>query len=87
MIVQQDCHNMISTVWREHVLSMPMSTEVIKPLFKKGERSLLKNWRPITLLTLSYKIITKILANHIQPLMPKLVDPQQTRFHQRAIYL
>lgn len=40
----------------------------------------LTNWRPITLLTLIYKILSKIIANRIKPFMELLVDPQQTGF-------
>ena len=45
---------------------------------KKGDRSLLKNWRPITLLTTDYKILTKALANRLQRVLPSIIHTDQT---------
>ncbi|WCJ44200.1 RNA-directed DNA polymerase (reverse transcriptase)-related family protein [Euphorbia peplus] len=36
--------------------------------------------RPISLCNVSYKIITKIIANRLKPLMPSMVLPHQTSF-------
>lgn len=47
-------------------------------LFKKEDRTLLTNWRPITLLTTDYKILTKALANRLQKLWPCIVHSDQT---------
>ena len=44
----------------------------------KGERTNLKNWRPVSLLNCDYKILTKILANRISPVLPELIDESQT---------
>ena len=47
---------------------------IIKPLPKIGDRSLVKNWRPITLLNLSYKIIAKLLARRIVEITKNIVS-------------
>lgn len=36
--------------------------------------------RPISLCNVSYKIIDKILASHIKPLLHKCISPHQTAF-------
>ena len=38
------------------------------------------NWRPITLLNVSYKVIAKALALKIQHLFPLIVHPEKTGF-------
>ena len=50
-----------------HLVSLgaDINEGVIKLLPKRGDKSEVKNWRPMTLLNLSYKIIAKILARHI----------------------
>ncbi|KAL3690974.1 hypothetical protein R1sor_004625 [Riccia sorocarpa] len=53
---------------------------VIKLILKGGDKKLLSNWRPISLMSLTYKIVSKLLANRIKLLMPFLVDAQQTGF-------
>ena len=40
----------------------------------------LKNWRPITLLTTDYQILTKALAMRLQKSLPSLIDPDQVGY-------
>ncbi|KAL9964041.1 hypothetical protein ACROYT_G027615, partial [Oculina patagonica] len=40
----------------------------------------LKNWRPISLLNIDYKILTKALARRMEKVLPKLVCSDQTGF-------
>ena len=40
---------------------------------KQGkDRNLIKNWRPISLLNVDYKILTKVLALRIKPILPEI---------------
>ena len=40
----------------------------------------LKNWRPISLLTTDYKILTKALAARLQKVLPSLINPDQVGY-------
>ena len=51
---------------------------VISLLFKKGDRTQLQNWRPITLLNTDYKILTKALVNRLKHTLPFLIHTDQT---------
>ena len=48
----------------------------------KGDkpRQYLKNWRPLSMLSIVYKIVSAALANRIKPLLPSLIPPTQTGF-------
>lgn len=59
-------------------LSVTQRRGVITLVFKKGDRTKLKNWRPITLLTTDYKILTKALANRLKSVLHLLIHPDQT---------
>lgn len=48
------------------LLTVSQRRGIITLLFKKGDRTQLKNWRPVTLLNTDYKILTKALANRLQ---------------------
>ena len=46
--------------------------------FKKGDREVWKNWRPITLLNIDHKILTKCLANRLSHVIPSKIHNGQT---------
>ncbi|XP_059072101.1 uncharacterized protein LOC131872684 [Cryptomeria japonica] len=53
---------------------------IIKLIPKDGDKALIKNWRPITLLNVSYKIFAKILATRLAGILPKFICSTQTGF-------
>ncbi len=67
----------------EGVLSSSMTRGVIRLLPKPLKNLLsLKNWRPITLLTVDYKILSKVLANRLKKILPKIINEDQAGFMQ-----
>ena len=50
------------------------------PLYKKGERCNIANYRPITILNTDYKIMTKALANKLAEVAPTLIHRDQAGF-------
>jgi hypothetical protein len=56
------------------------SITLMKLIPKDGDKTPVKNWRPITLLNVSYKILAKILTNRIENILPKIRNPTQTGF-------
>lgn len=69
--LSQDCIDMITHFW---------STRVMKVIPKKTDKHHLKNWRPLTMLTIIYKLIASLLSTRLSPVSCILISPQQTRF-------
>ena len=64
-LLRDDFVQMVNTVEEKTSLSYSQRTGIIHIIYKKGNRNDLKNWRPISLLNTSYKIITKALTNRL----------------------
>lgn len=47
---------------------------------KTRNATTLKNFRPISLCNTTYKILTKVIANKLKPLMNQLIGPHQVSF-------
>jgi exonuclease III len=62
-------------------LSASQRQAVITLIDKHGkDRSYLSNWRPISLLNLDYKILTKVLAERIKKILPTIISPSQNGY-------
>ncbi|KAL3700926.1 hypothetical protein R1sor_018948 [Riccia sorocarpa] len=66
--------------WSSQVLPAHFQQVAIKLIPKISFPSTLGHWRPISLLSLHYKLIAKLLALRLAVLLPLLVPPEQTRF-------
>ena len=51
-------------------------------LIPKGtnDKRELKNWRPISLLNVDYKILAKVLANRLQKVISRIISPDQVGY-------
>ena len=55
--------------------------KVLFPFLKKGkDKRYIRNWRPVTLLNVDYKIVTKCLAKRLDKKIPVLIHETQSAF-------
>lgn len=63
------------------MLSTVQSQGIIYILPKGNKpREFLKNWRPISLLNVTYKLLSTVLANRLKPLLNTLIYVNQKGF-------
>lgn len=60
------------------IFSPSMQESVTRLIFKKGDPKDLKNWRPISLLNVDYKICSKALANRLSKVLSSVIHDDQT---------
>ena len=73
--------NCINNNFQKGELTITQSQGVITCLPKTGKlRNQLKNWRPISLLNTSYKLISLCITNRIRPLLNKIISQEQKGF-------
>jgi hypothetical protein len=68
----------LNNALRKGILSRSQRKGIIVLLYKKGDSELLKNWRPISLLNIDYKIMTKVLSQRLRSVMPYIINEDQT---------
>ena len=62
-------------------LSYSQKQGIISLIPKKNkDMLLLKNWRPLSLLNMDYKLIAKVIANRIKTVIKKIIHSDQTGF-------
>ena len=80
-LIEKDLLNSYNDSFHKGSLSISQKRGSIT-LIPKGDVNLtdLKNWRPITLLNVDYKLLSKVLAKRMELLLPKLIHTDQTGF-------
>lgn len=58
-------HQILTNIWSSEKMPQEMNLSIICPVFKTGNRSELKNYRGISLLNVSYKILASIIAERL----------------------
>ena len=62
-------------------LSISQRRGIISLIPKKSkDKTILENLRPISLLNVDYKILTKVIAKRIEKVLPVLINPDQTGY-------
>ena len=84
-MIKPEFTKVLQYIFTSFNMSSSQYRAIITLLYKKGDREDLANWRPISLLNTDYKIITKILAQGLKSVLPKLVHPDQHRLLQDVI--
>ena len=59
-------------------LSDSMKSSVTRLVYKKDDKRCLKNWRPISLLNVDYKICSKAFSLRLSKVLESIIDPDQT---------
>ena len=78
-IIGSDILQVFNYCFRNGRLCDSMNCALIRLIYKKsGDRHDLKNWRPISLLAVDYKILSKVITNRLKRIMPNLVGEEQT---------
>ena len=61
-------------------LSPTQKRSILSLIFKKNDKQLLKNWRPISLLNTDYKILAHVLANRLKTVIKQIIHTDQNGY-------
>ena len=77
-LIGQDYVDVVNYCYFIGRLSTSQRSVVITLLYKRGDRLNMKNWRPITLLFVDYKIAAKLIANRLLLVLQFLLHTDQS---------
>ena len=65
-----------NSAYQKRELSITQKRGILNLIFKRNDKTLMSNWRPITLL----KVLAHILANRLKKVIPRLVHIDQSGY-------
>ena len=84
-IIKNEFVQIIKNITNSILLINNQRRAIITLLPKGGDLKLLKSWRPISLICCDIKIVSKILANRIKPLLSNIISNNQYCINGRTI--
>ena len=80
-LISDSFMNCINECFEKGEMSSSQKQAIIALIEKKGkDRSFLENWRPISLINVDTKIMTKAIASRIKNVLPDIIHPNQTGY-------
>lgn len=76
----QRLHNLITDIWEQEEISESWKMSILCPIYKKGDKMDPKNYRGISLLNTSYKVLSNLLLNRLKPFIKEVIGEYQAGF-------
>jgi hypothetical protein len=77
-------HELINSVWNKVELPVQWKKSIIVPIHKKGDKTGCNNYRGISLLSTSYKILSNILHSRLVPYVDEIIGDHQCGFRRNG---
>ena len=78
--LKQPFMDMLEETYTEGEMPDTMKQSLLTLIFKKGDKHLLKNYRPISLSNYDYKIVAFVLASRLQKVMQCIISTDQSGY-------
>jgi hypothetical protein len=73
-------HKLINSVWNKEELPDQWKESIIVTIHKKGDKTDCNNYRGISLLSTSYKILANIFLSRLNPYIDEIIGDHQCEF-------
>jgi hypothetical protein len=78
--IRSESHKLINSIWNKVELPEQWKESVIVPIYRKGDKTYCSNYRGISLLSTTYKILSNILLSRLTPYAEKIIGEHQCGF-------
>jgi hypothetical protein len=73
-------HKLLTKIWDEETLPTDWTEGIMCPMYKKGNRMICSNYRPISLLNVVYKIFSILINNRLSKIVESKLEDCQMGF-------
>ena len=78
--IRYQIHKLIVSIWSKEELPEEWKESIIVPIRKKGDKTACNNYRGISLLPTTYKILSNILLSRLAPYAEEIIGDHQCGF-------
>ena len=78
--IRYQIHKLIVSIWNKEELPEQWKESITVPIHKKGDKTNCNNYRGISLLTTTYKILSNILFSRLTPYAEEIIGDHQFGF-------
>jgi hypothetical protein len=71
---------LITSIWNKEELPNQWKESIIVPIHKTGDKTDFNNYHEISLLSTSYKIVSKLLLSRLNPYIDEIIGDHQCGF-------
>jgi hypothetical protein len=83
-ILPSKIHKLINSIWNKEELSDQLKKSIIVPIYKKGDKTDYSNYRGISLLSTSYKMLSDILLSRLISYVDEIIGDHQCGFRRNG---
>jgi hypothetical protein len=78
--LHSEIHKLIKLIWNKEELPHQWKETIVMPIHKKGDKTECSNYRGISLLPTSYKMLSNILLSRLTPYADEIIGYHQCGF-------
>lgn len=73
-------HTLLNKIWSEESMPSDWNLSILFAIHKKGDPTICTNYRGISLLNISYKVLSSVICERLKPIVNRLIGPYQCGF-------
>jgi hypothetical protein len=78
--IHSEIHKLINSIWNKEELPEQWKESIIVPIYKKGDKTDCSNYRGLSLLSNTYKILSNILLSRLTPYAEEIIGEDVCEF-------
>jgi hypothetical protein len=78
--IRSEIHKLINSIWYKEELPEEWKKSIIIPIYKEGDKTDCSNYRDISLMSTTYKILCSILLSRLTPYAEEIIRDHQCGF-------